>query len=128
MSDDLVIRRSRKGRGVYAGHRRVFRKGETIEVSHVITVHSDIDVVRAAKKWLVNEWVYCFPDGRAVIALGNGSLYNHSYDPNAAWACRQSSMTIRFYAFKDIAMGSEITINYNGTPNAKAPMDFKVLS
>lgn len=79
---------------------------------------------------LVNEWAYYWPDTEeAVIALGAGSLYNHSYKANANWRCRtvRGSKYIELYAVKAIAMSDEITINYLGSPRARGRLDFKVI-
>jgi SET domain-containing protein len=47
------------------------------------------------------------------LALGYGSLYNHSYDPNATTLERGDELVIT--ATRDIAKGDEIFINYMGT-------------
>jgi SET domain-containing protein len=59
------------------------------------------------------------------LALGYGSLYNHSYSANAHYV-RSGKDFMHFYAVKDIAAGKEIFINYNGSPNNKTKLDFKV--
>ena len=56
---------------------------------------------------------YCYFFGKKVaIALGFGSLYNHSKKPNAEWEIKKSSHTIVFRAIKNIRKGKEITIDY----------------
>ena len=63
---------------------------------------------------------------RVAVALGYGSLYNHSYTPNAHYVdvdqCRK-----RFVALRDIEAGEEITINYNAVPDDRSDVGFEVL-
>ena len=120
---DTAVRRNRKGRAVYAA--RPFVKSETIEVCHVLIVG---DRPRASRKrFAYNEWAYEFY-GKCAIALGNGSLYNHSYAPNASWSCRLRSKTIRFYALRKITTGEEILINYSGAAGPEGDdIEFKVM-
>jgi SET domain-containing protein len=60
------------------------------------------------------------------VALGYGSLYNHSYQPNARYD-DESGKTKVFSALRDIAPGEEIVVNYNGVPEDKTPVWFKVM-
>ena len=53
---------------------------------------------------------------QVVIALGYGSMYNHSYEPNAKYKRNFSNQTITFVAIKPIKKREEITVNYNGDP------------
>ncbi|MFM8476053.1 MAG: SET domain-containing protein-lysine N-methyltransferase [Planctomycetaceae bacterium] len=63
---------------------------------------------------------------RTAIALGFGSLYNHSYSPNARYD--DVGRQIKEYkALRDIQKGEEITINYNGSEDCMDPVDFDVL-
>ena len=70
---------------------------------------------------------YCFDWGRGTVAvaLGYGSLYNHSYQPNARYDDGRGQTKI-FMAIRDIALGEEIVVNYNGEPDDKTPVWFKV--
>ncbi len=71
------------------------------------------------------EWAYYWR-GACAIALGFGSLYNHSYAPNLGWRCRYREQVIEYTALRAIAAGEELTINYNGHPGHDGPMDFDV--
>jgi SET domain-containing protein len=123
-SDAIEVRRVRgKGRGVFA--RRPIREGEIIERAPVLVLDvGDLDEATA----IAGLWTHCFLWGRGkvALALGYGSLYNHSYDPNARYddVGRQTKV---FSALRDIAPGEEITVNYNGSPNDPAPVGFEVL-
>jgi SET domain-containing protein len=65
-------------------------------------------------------------DETVAICLGFGSLYNHSYDPNATYIKHSEHEFINFVALRDIARGEEITVNYNhGNPYDKSPLWIK---
>jgi hypothetical protein len=56
-----------------------------------------------------------------VLALGYGSLYNHSKPANLRYSASVESQTLVFTAVKAIAAGEELTVNYNhgfGEPNS----------
>ncbi|HZR19022.1 MAG TPA: SET domain-containing protein [Verrucomicrobiae bacterium] len=113
-----------KGRGVFAG--MPILAGEIIEAVPVIVI--------PAEQWQQVEptvlalYIFNFgPEGEhAAIALGYGSLYNHSYLPNAEYRKSWEERLIRFIALRDIAPGEEITVNYNGTPGDRSPIWFEV--
>ena len=123
-SDAIEVKRVKgKGRGVFA--RRPIRQGEVIERVPVL-------VLPAAE---VEEMIgparlgdYCFEWGRGTVALalGYGSLYNHSYRPNARYD-DVGRRTKVFTALRDIAAGEEITVNYNGEPTDRTSVGFRVL-
>lgn len=60
----------------------------------------------------------------AVFGFGNSSFYNHSANANCYYTFSKKRKTIRFYAFKKIKKGEEITINYNGHPDDVKPVYF----
>ena len=60
------------------------------------------------------------------IALGFGSLYNHSYTPNACYEDVSGHMK-NYIAIRDIQAGEEVTINYNGDANSTEPVWFDVI-
>jgi SET domain-containing protein len=49
-----------------------------------------------------------------VIALGAGSIYNHSNTNNAYWVTDTDRKTFKFYANTDIKAGEEIFTYYGG--------------
>lgn len=61
------------------------------------------------------------------LALGYGSLYNHSYTPNARYVKHFDRLTIDFIAIRDIAVGEEIRTNYNGEPGDQTRLWFDVI-
>jgi SET domain-containing protein len=120
-SDAIEVRHVRgKGRGVFA--RRRIARHEVIERAPVL-------VFRAADEVAGVELdAYCFSWSRRAIAiaLGYGSLYNHSYQPNARYN-DIGRRTKVFTALRDIEPGEEITVNYNGDPLDLAPVGFEVI-
>jgi uncharacterized protein len=70
---------------------------------------------------------YCFVWGRGTmaVALGYGSLYNHSYQPNARYDDEKGQIKV-FTAIRDIPLGEEIVVNYNREPGDQSPVWFKV--
>jgi uncharacterized protein len=123
-SQAIVVKQVRgKGRGVFA--RRAIPEGEVIETCPVLVVPTV--EVRSGTAW-TRLGEYCFEWGRGTVALalGFGSLYNHSYEPNARYE-DIGGRTKLFVALRDIAAGEEITVNYNGEPKDRSPVWFDVI-
>ena len=123
-SESIEVRRiNGKGRGVFA--RRPIRGGEVIERVPVLVL--PVTEVKDGSGWdgLAG---YCFDwgDGKLALALGYGSLYNHSYRPNARYD-DVGRRTKLFTALRDIKSGEEITVNYNGDPEDGSPVGFEVI-
>ena len=66
------------------------------------------------------------PVSPIVPSLGYGSLYNHSYRPNARYDDEEGRIMV-FTALRDIGRGEEITVNYNGEPGDETPVGFEVV-
>lgn len=111
-----------KGRGVFAV--RPIRKGEVIETVPVLVIPAP--QVDDLEKTLLDHYVYSWSDERLAVALGYGSLYNHSYTPNALYVKHPETSTIDYVALADIEAGAEITVNYNGMPADRSPVWFDV--
>ena len=123
-SDAIQVKRVKgKGRGVFA--RRVIRRGEVIERVPVLVL--PVEEVKNASDW-TGLARYCFHWGKGTVALalGYGSLYNHSYDPNARYD-DVAPQVKEFTALRDIAPGEEITVNYNGKPRSRTAVWFEVV-
>jgi len=128
-SDKVYIRQSRilnAGRGVYA--RRDIKKDEIIEKCPVIEVPKH-DVSNLRESILVTYFFYFGKNKeRLAIALGFGSIYNHTYEPNATYKIKHREKTIDFIALSDINKDDEITVNYNyGNPKDKSPLWFEAI-
>lgn len=104
------------GRGIFAS--RDFGEGELIESCPVIALPDARDRARLRRTGLINYYFLWGPERtHAAICLGYGSLYNHSYEPNARWEKRIEDERMDFYAIRPIREGEEITVNYNGAPD-----------
>ncbi len=110
------------GRGIFAI--RNIKKGELIEIAPVLVIPKK--EWKLMRKSILSNYVFWWKKAKA-IALGYGSLYNHSYTPNARYITNMENQSIDFYARKDIRKGEEIMINYNGDPKDLSPLWFKVI-
>lgn len=131
-SDLVEVRRvrtgGRGGRGVFA--RLAISEGTLLERVPVVLIPRNQvfgeskAAIRACRiSWYVFEWGK--EDGHDYVALplGYGAIYNHSYEPNAAFRiCRPDIM--EFVAISYIEENEEITINYNGDQYDKTPVRF----
>ena len=112
-----------KGRGVFACV--PFARGDLIEVVPIILIRGEH--WHHIEPTVLERYIFTFgPEGEhAAVALGYGSLYNHSFSPNAVYSKDWEAQVIRFVALQDIGADEEITINYNGSPASQKPMDFE---
>jgi SET domain-containing protein len=123
-SGAIEVRRIKgKGRGVFA--RCLIRKGELIERVPVLVMPAG-DIENESEWTTLAAYCFVWGKGKVALALGYGSLYNHSYRPNARYD-DLGQQTKVFTALRNIAPGEEITINYNGDPKDKAAVGFTVI-
>jgi len=125
-SDNIYIKQSKilnAGRGVYA--RGNIKKDEIIENCPIIEV-SKHDTSNLKESILVTYFFYFGKNKeRLAVALGFGSIYNHSYKPNAKYKIKHKELSIDFIALSDIKKNEEITFNYKqGNPKNKRPLWF----
>jgi uncharacterized protein len=113
-----------KGRGVFAA--KNIKEGHIIEKCPILIIPSkEEDIID--NTIFKNYWFNWEEEpGMSAIALGYGSLYNHSYNPNAIYKKNIEKKEIEFISLKNIEEGEEITINYNGYENDKSPLWFDV--
>jgi hypothetical protein len=120
-----IVEFPNKGRGVVADGS--FLAGQTIERCPVLVIPaSEAPSIRDTR---LAHYYFEWGDDckQAAIALGYGSLYNHSYSPNARYEFREPQECLEFIALRDIEIGEEITINYNNLgPSASHPLKFDV--
>jgi SET domain-containing protein len=87
--------------------------GELIEVCPVLRVPAaEISALEATR--LEEYWFRWGQD--AGVALGFGSLYNHSSEPNARYERDLERDVVTVTAVRAIAAGEEITFDYSGPP------------
>lgn len=108
-----------KGRGVFA---KTFIPARTVveRVPVIVLPAEDVEACELAS------YAFVWTGTKVAIALGYGSLYNHSYTPNARYD-DVGRRTKQFTAIRDIQPGEEITVNYNGDPNDPSPVGFQVI-
>jgi uncharacterized protein len=122
-SDLVCVKKVKgKGRGVFA--RRAIKKGTVIECVPVVIVPLKL-VVEGRDNPALARYFYAWNRTAVAVALGYGSLYNHSYTPNAVYSDRD--MMIFYRALRNISAGEEITVNYNGKPRDPTPVGFDVV-
>jgi uncharacterized protein len=111
------------GKGVFAA--RDIEAGEVIEVCPILLIPK-AQLIHIRQTVLDD---YYFDWGEAgewyALCLGYGSLYNHSYEPNAEYGMDFEAQTIDFYCLKNIEAGHEILINYNGDADNKDKVWFE---
>lgn len=113
----------RKGRGVFA---RTFIPAETLIERVPMLVVPAREVLTPQHDTRLSHYVFEWGRGTVAIALGFGSLYNHSYAPNARYEDERPQVK-SFYAVRDIECGEEVTINYHGSADAIDPVWFDVI-
>ena len=116
------------GRGVYA--KSDIKKDEIIESCPIVEVSKN-DTSNLKESILVTYFFYFGKNKeRLALALGFGSLYNHSYKPNATYKVKPSEKTIEFIAICKIKKDDEITFNYSNSAKPqkgkKDPLWFEV--
>ncbi len=118
-----VQRTESKGWGVFA--RKFIPVHSTIEEVPVLLVPSK-DLYRKTRTSTLADYAYVWDKKRVAIALGYGSLYNHSYEPNAEYV-DDAPCVKRYIALRDIEPGEEVTINYNADPDDRTDVGFEVV-
>lgn len=110
------------GRGVFC--RQAIPQGALIEVCPVIVLPGK-DVTHIDQTRLHDYYfIWGENDQKAAIILGFGSLYNHSFHPNAEYRPDYQQNRLSFFALQDIPADTEITVNYNGTPSGQQDVWF----
>jgi len=122
MRKNIIIRGTlKKGRGVFA--LRNFKEGEIIETCPVINITPKERKI--VEKTIFTYYIYPWRSTLSgSLVLGYGSLYNHSYIPNADWKQNFKTNSMVYKAIKPIKKGEEITVNYNGEPDDATPVDW----
>lgn len=120
-TDALRVGRSTiHGTGVFATRR--FEEGEVIERCPVLLLGgADADSVVDT---VLGNYVYEWEPGYA-LALGFGSLYNHSHQPSARYEMDYDTDQIHVVARRRMKRDEEITISYNGDADDQAPVWFE---
>ncbi len=109
-----------KGRGVLTSKKII--RDSLIERCPVLSLPST-QVAYLKKTDLYNYYfMWGVDQSQAAILLGYGSIYNHSYTPNALYRPCLEEGVMEIVAIKNILPNEEITVNYNGTPNDQSKL------
>ncbi|HWS53479.1 MAG TPA: SET domain-containing protein-lysine N-methyltransferase [Pyrinomonadaceae bacterium] len=101
-----------KGRGVFA--LRAFAEGEEVEAAPVLVFRTSFERLPAEVKRFVFDWArLAGARGTHALALGYGSMYNHSNPANLRYEADAAARLLRFFALREVAAGEELTINYD---------------
>ena len=111
-----------KGRGVFA---REFIAADTVFERVPLLIIPAKEILQAETDTTLLGYIFEYKK-HVALALGYGSLYNHSYNPNARYD-DIGRQTKEFRSLRDIYPGEEITINYNGAEDIMDPVEFPVL-
>ena len=103
------------GRGVFAG--RDFEPGEIIEAAPVVLLDLKTQPFPAAVRRLAFNW----SKTHVALALGFGSLYNHSDQPNLVFKRDLKNLTITFSTLREIEPGEQLTISYDYIGTGESP-------
>jgi len=111
------------GRGVFTG--ASISVGSIIEICPMLYLpEKDVKPLQGT---IIHD--YYFEWGQdlkaAALALGYGSIYNHSFTSNATYQVDMEANLLYIHALRDIVAGEEITINYNGDPADASPLWFE---
>jgi len=116
----IIVQQSKviNGQGVIATDQ--IKKGETIEIVPLLLMPiAEFELIKKTKLYF---YFFEYSNSHFAIALGYGSLYNHSYSPNARYLYSYKNKQLIIKAIKDIKSGDEIFFNYNYYPNDKTPL------
>ncbi len=119
---DIEVRKTKnKGLGVYA--LRDFKKGEVLEKAPILLLNTKER--EYCENTPLSHYMYPWRSTRTgAIAFGYGSIYNHSFEPNADWKQNFKEQVMVYTTIRDIKKGEEILVNYNGEPDDTTPIDW----
>jgi SET domain-containing protein len=120
----IEVRRTRsKGRGIFAT--AFIAEGTVFEQAPVLVMPAR-EMNADQEDTVLSHYTFAWGKNTVAVALGFGSLYNHSYSPNACYEDVSGQMK-NYIAIRDIQAGEEVTINYNGDANSTEPVWFDVI-
>jgi len=106
----FIMNSENKGRGVFTTS-PIFKES-LIEICPVIVLSTSD--TRQIHETLLHDYYFLWDLEKktSALALGYGSLYNHSDQPNAIFDLDYDGLNIKFAAIRDIKAGDEITVDY----------------
>jgi len=82
-------------------------KGTTIEIARTLKINNDHIF---QKKNILNDYVFKLDDNYSLLALGFGSLYNHSENPTIIYNVTDGK--VYYKTIKDIFPNEELFVSY----------------
>lgn len=113
-----------KRRGVFCLNE--INPGDIIEVCPVILIpEKDLKLINETR---LHDYYFLWeqPLNSGAIALGYGSLYNHSTSPNAKFELDYENDTIDFICGREIPSGEEITVDYHAGISGRSDLWFDI--
>lgn len=107
------------GRGVFTSE--TIETDTLIEICPVIVCNEgDLEKIHATR---LHDYYFLWGEAETncAIALGFGSLYNHSNTPNARYLVDEQEALMEIWTIRDIQAGEELTVSYHGDPDHKGP-------
>jgi SET domain-containing protein len=104
-----------KGRGVFTIEK--IAAGTVIEESPVIVMSAEDR--KLLDKTLLHDYIFEWgvSKDKCCMALGLVPMYNHSYQSNCEYFMDFEDESIQVKTVREVAVGEELTINYNGDWN-----------
>ncbi|OBZ68733.1 SET domain-containing protein 7 [Grifola frondosa] len=98
-----------KGRGVYASQDIPAQR--VIEISPILVFTSG-EYEQHGKHTVLDHYTFKWRDGRMALALGLGSLFNHSQAPNVSYILDSETESIRYMTTRPVKRDEELCIFY----------------
>ena len=110
------------GRGVFTGE--AIEAGTTVEIAPVVVMTRKDRVL--LDKTLLHDYIFEWgtKKDQCCMALGYVPIYNHSYRSNCEYEMDFDHELIRIKTVRDIGVGEELYINYNGDWDDRKPVWF----
>ena len=120
-SNNIYVAKSAlaEGYGVFAA--RDLKVNEIVEICPAIFM--PMKEFKEIEKTKLFYYFYEYSNKEFAIVLGYGSIYNHSYSPNAQYKFNYLRRVMEVKAIKKIEVDEEILINYNYYPEDDTPLE-----
>ena len=106
----IYLLENEKGRSVYTGIQ--ISPGDTIEICPIILIPEEQK--ETIHETIIHDYYFIWPSGGIALALGLGSIYNHSSTPNSEVVFDLENEEIIINCLTAISPGDEIVIDYTG--------------
>lgn len=117
----IIVQQSKTAMGLGVIATEEIKKGETIEIVPLLLMPiAEFELIKKTKLYY---YFFEYSNSHFAIALGYGSLYNHSYSPNSRYLYSYKNKQLIIKAIKDIEKGEEIFFNYNYYPDDDTPLE-----